>query len=385
MGKIGIVSIYDKNWNFGGALQSYAMCRALEELKMPSEQLRYNAMGYPAKTQPLKLRVWLWLYRFAWMQEVMARRHERERMGDLDLQGFKRFSRMTPYSRYLGTLKALRTAGERYDAFVVGSDQVWNPNYFNDDVLRTICGLGFAPEHKPKVSYAASIGSERAAVGKEDIFRNILAGLDFISVREKSARDFLQPLTDKPVTVVLDPTLLLTRQEWDKLAAGPGRESPHLFAYFLRERDNRHDEQLHQIAGALNLPLRCIADERERYLRPRTEDKQILDAGPMEFLGEIRDAEMVFTNSFHGMVFSVLFQKPFWVFKRNKDGDKGSMNARVTDFLADFGLSDRLLEDGEVPSLEKLRTPIDYDAVDRILEEKRAFSLNWLKTALEGI
>ena len=245
-------------------------------------------------------------------------------------------------------------------------------------------GLLFAGASKRRVSYAASLGTW-GTQENESIYQKILENLNFISVREKSAQDYLQPLTDKPIAVVLDPTLLLTWQEWEKMAIGPRCEHPSLFAYFLREGKNHHEEQLHQVANQLGMPLRCITDEMGRYPRRGSTDQQILDAGPKEFLGEIRDAEIVFTNSFHGLVFSVLFHKPFWAFKRHKDSDQGSMNSRVTDFLADFGLSDRLLEDGEIPSLEKLRTPIDYDRVDQILEEKRAFSLNWLKAALEGV
>lgn len=209
--------------------------------------------------------------------------------------------------------------------------------------------------------------------------------MDYISVREKTAKEFLQPLTDKPVTVVLDPTLLLNKQEWRDMAIGPQEKKPYLFSYFLSEKENRHDRQLQTAANALNLSLKCISEELKCYPRRNTEDQQILDAGPKEFVGYIRDAEMVFTNSFHGLVFSVLLQKPFWAFKRNKDSDKGSMNARVTDFLSGFGLEDRLLEDGETPAKEKLTQPIDYKRVTKILQEKRMFSLDWLKTALSDI
>ena len=386
MRRVGIVSLYYKNWNYGGMLQSYAMCKAIQKLCMVSQQISINRSILLMPEQSVKKRLQAWLFRYAWTEELLDRiRYSRRLIPDRRTKKFRQFALMIPHSKYIGAPELLPKTYQKYEAFIVGSDQVWNPRYFGDELLRKIFGLQFASPSKRKLSYAASMGAEQAAVGKEDIFRDILADLDFISVREKSAQQFLQPLTDKPVTVVLDPTLLLTQQEWDELAIGPGEKHPHLFAYFLHEKDNRHDEQLHGITDSMSLPLRCIADELNRYPRPETADKQILDAGPKEFLGEIRDAEMVFTNSFHGLVFSVLFHKPFWAFKRNRDGDIGSMNNRIIDFLADFGLSDRLLEDGEVPSLEKLRTPIDYDAVDRILEEKRAFSLNWLKTALNGI
>lgn len=378
MKKAGIIGLY-RNFNYGGLLQCYAMCAALQKLGIEGEQIRFNRLAPPQKGQPPREWFRFWLCRFSGLRTLIGNLR-----GHVQEKAFRTFIQAIPHSRrYYGTPGSIRSAVNQYDAFIVGSDQVWNS--LCRDYGHYVYGLCFVGDDKRKFSYAASIGSEQAAVGKEELFQEILSGLDFISVREKAAQQFLQPLTNKPVTVVLDPTLLLTEQEWDKLVIGAEREPTYLFAYFLGEADNRHDEQLHQIADTLGLPLRCIADETERYPRSGTEDKQILDAGPQEFLGEIRDAEMVFVNSFHGMVFSVLFHKPFWAFKRNRDDDRGSMNNRITDFLAEFGLSDRLLENGEVPSLEKLQTPIDYDTVDRILEEKRAFSLNWLRAALDGI
>ena len=366
-------------------LQSYAMCEVVNRIDgATGEQLCINVMVSLHKGLPLKERLRAYCCAHSWSREILDRLYYPHVISNECTRKFKKFANMIPHSRYYGTQKAIQTASVPYHALIAGSDQIWNP-CFDAARLRLISGLGFAHSPKRKLSYAASIGAAGAAVGKEDLYREILSGLDFISVREKSAQAFLQPLTDKPVTVVLDPTLLLAEREWDKLAVGPGHEQPHLFAYFLNERGNRHNGQLHQIADALNLPLRCISDELEIYLRPGTADKQILDAGPREFVGEIRDAEIVFTNSFHGAVFAILLHKPFWAFKRNRDGDKSSMNSRIADLLADFGLEDRLLEDGELPTAEKLREPIDYDSVDHILEEKRAFSLNWLKTALEGI
>ena len=379
--KIGITSLYLRNTNFGGQLQAYALCYRICGFGYDAEQI---CMNTKRRANSIKDKIWVASETSLLTLDLLKSIYRRWINDPRQYKNFKKFEAQIPHGPYLGNSKLIPKLNRRYGAFITGSDQIWNPDYYTDDGLR-LQGLVFAAPEKRAISYAPSLGPDKAAIGRETVFREILERLDFISVREKTARDFLQPLTDKPIAVVVDPTMLLTRREWDELAAGPGREPPHLFAYFLREMDNRHDEQLHKIADALALPVRCIAEELERYPRPGAADRQILDAGPKEFLGEIRDAEMVFVNSFHGLVFSVLFHKPFWAFRRNREKDQGSMNSRITDFLAEFGLSDRLLEDGEVPSLEKLRTPIDYDRVDRILEEKRAFSLNWLKTALEGV
>ena len=269
----------------------------------------------------------------------------------------------------------------RYDIFVTGSDQIWNPLFFSDRLLG-VFGLLFTVPGKRTLSYAASIGSEKAVKGKEDVFRAILEKLDFISVREAAAKTALQPLTEKPVQVVVDPTLLLTRSEWDSVACKGNKGAPYLFAYFLEEKEP-HTHQLFYIADRAGTPIQCISHEKARYVRPGA-DRQIEDAGPREFLTLIRDSEIVVTNSFHGMVFSVLFHKPFWVVKRYKDTAEDSANNRIVDFLKMFHLEDRLLEDGEFPDEQRLAEAIDYERVDRILTGKRTESLSWLKDALEN-
>ena len=246
-------------------------------------------------------------------------------------------------------------------------------------MLRTY-GLTFANKDKKTISYAASIGSEKTALGKEALYHEMMSAIDHISVRETAAKDYLQPLTDKPVQVVLDPTLLLSSEEWSAIAAERQVSGNYLFSYFLEEKQP-HKDQLFALADVLQLPIYCISKIHNIYTRSET-DHQILDAGPREFLSYIQNADCIITNSFHGMVFSVLFHKPFWVMKRFKDTDEKSMNNRITDFLREFGLEDRLLEDGETPDTERLYRPIDYDRVDRILEKKREESMKWLEASL---
>lgn len=385
MKKIGIMSIFYHNWNFGGMLQAYALNRVIREFGYAGEHLYYRLIPSVHKNSPLKDRVRALLAKNVMTSEILEKYRQIRWRDRRDLRNFRLFEKKyVPHGKYCGSNRKIISDAKQYNCIVVGSDQVWSPIFYVDELLR-IHGLTFAEKETRKIAYAASIGAENAAIGKEELFREILDNLDYISVREESARAYLQPLTDKPVTVVPDPTLLLDRQKWCEIAVKPAEKAPYLFSYFLIESNNCHDRQIHEIANEMALPMRCIADELGCYPRPNSGDKQILDAGPKEFVGYIRDAEMILTNSFHGMVFSMLFQKPFWVFKRDKDGEKASMNGRVNDFLKDFGLEDRLLADGEMPSAEKLRRPIDYERVNRILEEKRSFSLNWLKNALTNV
>ena len=157
------------------------------------------------------------------------------------------------------------------------------------------------------------------------------------------------------------------------------QEQPYVFGYFL-SGEMRNQKEVKQSVKRLNLPFWCISYAIGNYLSP--DGGQIFDAGPCEFLGWIENADCILTDSFHAMAFSVIFHKQFWVFKRHKDHEAGSMNARITDFLTSLGLEERLMEDGALLSAEKLAWKIDYARVDRLLEKQRAFSMAWLEQAL---
>lgn len=214
----------------------------------------------------------------------------------------------------------------------------------------------------------------------EKLFKRILENMDYISVREESAKAALQPLTEKKIHVVLDPVMLLKAEEWKEVAAVPVIDEPYIFCYFLGEPENRHNEQFRAIADIIGRKVRCISGEQNLYVREQ--DLEIMDAGPREFIGNILGAEMVFVNSFHGTVFSIILHKKFWVFCRDKQSISHSANSRIIDLLKIFGLENRVLSDGEIPSYEKLHQPIDYQAVDTILAEKRIDSLEWISNAI---
>lgn len=377
--KVAIISSYYQNWNMGGLLQAYALNKSVSKLGREAEHIRL-CYAEPAEHGSFskKMRTVLTRHRvssvlierfFCFAQHETKNRRQFHRFHD---------DYINASAGCCDAITANRL-NKRYGAFVTGSDQIWNPQFWSDRLLG-VFGLAFAGKEKRTVSYAASIGSEQSAVGKEEVFREILDGLDFISVREDAAKEFLQPLTDKEVKVVLDPTLLMERSEWEVITAKPQTSAPYIFSYFLEEQEP-HTKQLQHIAEQKKLPVHCYSTV-DCYIRPEV-DKCVKGIGPREFVSYIKNADMIVTNSFHGMVFSVIFNKPFWVMKRYKETDKASANNRITDFLKGLGLEDRLIEDGVMPTDVELNRPIDYERVNRILAVKRAESLEWLKNALE--
>lgn len=379
--KVAVISSYYHNWNMGGLLQAYALNRAIRDLGYDAEHIRFCYAEPAAPGGALQKRVRTVLTRHRLSSELIERfftflHHEAK-----NRKNFRDFHDHEIHGS-VACCDAITAEklNRHYDVFVTGSDQIWNPEFWSNRLLG-VFGLLFVARGKRTLSYAASIGSEQAVAGKEDVFRAILEKLDYVSVREAAAQTCLQPLTNKPVQVVADPTLLLEPSDWVKETAERQADAPYLFAYFLEET-TKHTAQLHAAAEQLSLPVYCISTEKGQYIRPG-KDCQICDAGPREFLSYIRNADMIVTNSFHGVVFSVVFQKPFLAVKRYRDTDRASANNRITDFLHMLGLEDRLLEDGEMPNTKQLCRPIDYDRVLKRLEKLRADSLAWLKEALK--
>lgn len=393
MKKIGILSLYYHSGNLGGQLQARALVSVVEDFGFQAEQVRLELGGQPQGKRSVigtaksilgglsageKLKTCIRLIRR--YPKMRRLRHEKGSEFLLGQERMVRFENRTPHSEEVFNTNCIFKAGKQYDALITGSDQVWNPAVHTEPVLE-LFGLTFA-EGKRRISYAASMGGGRLNTQDGIIFRRILSGMTHISVREKTARELLQPFTSKKIAVTYDPVLLKNKGWWSERAKrDPRQAEPYVFGYFLSGEARNHSE-VKRLAKHMRRPFWCVSYALGNYLTAN--GGQLFDVGPEEFLGWIQNADCILTDSFHGTAFSILFHRSFWVFRRHKAQDSGSMNSRIADLLAELGLTERLLEDGEYPTAEKLAQPIDWTGVERILEEKRAFSLNWLKEALMG-
>lgn len=244
---------------------------------------------------------------------------------------------------------------------VVGSDQVWNPNFFKNRPY-----LLEVPGDCAKISYAASIGKEQLSDDEKARFKKALKEYTAISVRERSAMELLQPLTEKKVEVVLDPTLLLDKEEYVKLEKRPRSmksNEKYILCYVLG--GNECMDAIDKFASKKGYKVLPFSD--------RNDSKY----GVEEFLYLIHHAEMVCTDSFHACVFSVIFERPFVVFKRT--GKHSYMFTRLQNLIDTFQLPNRKFN-GE--SITEQNMNIDYTEAKEILEKEREKSLKFLKTAL---
>lgn len=267
-----------------------------------------------------------------------------------------------------------------YSAFVVGSDQLWSPANIDNDFYT----LTFVPDEIPKIAYATSFGTTSVPKYQYQRAKEFLERFDAVSVREESGRRLVRQFTGKDVPVVLDPTLLLERKDWEEFAdQEPMIEGKYIFCYFLgNNRENRKfakrlkEQTGYQIVALLHMDEFIPEDENFADIAP-------YDAGPKEFVNLIRNAEYVCTDSFHGTVFSVIFGRKFFVFNRYRESDRMSTNTRIDSLLNMLSLEDRRKKGAE--RTECLAENIDFTGAYEILEEKRRESLEYLQAAVGKI
>lgn len=277
-------------------------------------------------------------------------------------------------NKYLISQKAIKHSAkihlDEYSAVFVGSDQVWNPKLTIgfDEAYSGVIDHGKCRV----VSYGASFGSGRLDEKYSTDFSNLLNQFDSISVREKSAIDYINEF-GREADCVLDPTLLLTTGEWTSVAA-TSDESGYILIYDTApiEKLQRYAQKLSQETGKRVIRISSIlmrtAMKVEGFdFRP--------SVGPDAFLRLFMNADYVVTNSFHGTAMSVIFNKKFLVY-----GFK-ERSARMIDFLESIGLSDRFVEEAKEENL--IYQDIDWDKINSRIEELRKDSLAFLTKNIE--
>lgn len=260
-----------------------------------------------------------------------------------------------------------------YDYYIVGSDQVWNPEitklnpaYFLDFVCEGI-----------KISYAASMALDPTSASINDaVFKKYIPNLDYISLREKAHIEYIQQFTDKTVCSVVDPTMLLTVNDYNDIVLEDSiPKEPYILSYFLTHEATLAD---YTIALARRFGLKIVhyyADYPDRIFTEGS--KCFAFDGPREFLGLIKNASLIFTNSFHGTVFSILFERPFYTYI-----GKRKMLSRVMELTSEFHLEDRRFSD--FSDLRSSTLDIDYKKTKDTLMVKRKSSEQFILSALKA-
>lgn len=353
--------------NYGNLLQSYALQQILLNYADTVDSIWHSPDNFLPKIW------WRWNYKFA-VKFVLNWRDFRTDIlhgrigGEMVRQGkLKDWADRHIHMRT--DVKDLHTIADDYDHFVVGSDQVWNPCF--GDLQQNF--LQFAPREK-RLSYAASIAAPEIPPEKLKLYQDGLSEMKAVSMREEEGAAIVREITGRDVPVHVDPTLLLTPDEWRAVSRPPAwyHGDDYVLTYFL----GTMPDAVFEAARVTGLPVVNLLDSSvyEHYV-----------TGVDEFIWAIEHARLVYTDSFHGTVFSILFRRPFVVCDRKAaDGasDAGNkMSSRIDTLLALFGLEHRRAPTESGYCIEDL-FEMEYPAIESVLLHERMRADVYLRSAM---
>lgn len=386
--KTALVSCYFQP-NYGSMLQALATQMALDKLGIENETICID--GLRRRIRNAKI---LYFTKAALSSDILlskagmaAARIRRKlsrstytEMMRVRLEAFSRFQNTHfRLSESWSSFRELSQACEdRYEAVLVGSDQLWLPANIAADYYT----LRFVPDSVNTIAYATSFGQETLPRGSERAAMNFLPGIRHISVRERSGQKIVAKLTGRRVPVVADPTILFTAGEWlavqEEAPLFPG---DYIFCYFLGSNPRHRafarrlaDETGCRIVALTHVDEYVKSDEGYAAETP-------WDIGPSGFLNLIRHAAWVLTDSYHCTAFSMSYRRRFFTFRRYGRETMQSTNSRLDTLLAQCGLEDRLLT-GEEEISDCLERPIDHGAVQARIDRLRDYSWAYLRAAL---
>lgn len=386
--KIGIITLFYRNYNYGGILQAFATQYLLNNMGIEAELIAYdNRLTIKEKVEKKGI-AGIFKFFLRKINEYFVGQTKKERYikkkeieieKDLKIRK-KKFDEFMANMRFSGpfTNQTIETCLNLYSAFITGSDQVWNPDWGRD-----VYYLNFVPEIVPKIAYAASIGKNKLTKKELNYILPKIKRINYISVREKKAKELLRPYIGDEIKLVLDPTLLLQEKDWNEIIKESDNYEQYIFVYLLGDNFT-HREIIKQYSENLNYKILYLPHMQLKYelADENFANINLYDIDPAEFLGLIKNAAMVITDSFHGSVFSIIYHKKFWALKRHKDNEKANMNSRLYSLFDNLGLEERLLDDDRKLTKEELLSEIDYNTVDEKLEILRKDSMDFLENAL---
>lgn len=381
MDKIAILTLFYKNYNYGGVLQGYALTQVLNSLGYSSEIIAYdNGLNQNPIYKNLKEQCCQYSLSEAITKVIEKSIEKLTFLIKCQIQGrkqlFERFIERNVTVSQIYNDFTIKLCVNEYIAFISGSDQVWNPNS-----IRKLYLQEFVNDEKLKISYAASISRDKLSSKEAEIIVSCVKRFNAISVREKTAQKILDDFGISSVTVTLDPTLLLNDKQWNTVASDRIEPEKYVVCYFF-SNSYKYRKQINKFCNDKKLKMLFIPYAKQKFNLSDGigSGNRMDDIGPAEFLALIRDAEYVFTDSFHGAVFSIIYRKEFVVYERDKDGGT-SKNSRLYDLLDIFKLKNQLIN-GNVDLLKKLSVKIDYKSVKLILENQKKNSIEFLKESL---
>lgn len=387
MKKIGIITTSsggngNYRCNYGAALQGYALVKQLRLLGYDAYDINYHSDNeyspekYSVFQRTLKRIQMLTNYNIvrAKLIEIINRKNLaswKDKFFEFVIK-----NNLTYNQGEFFNILQLREVSKEFYAVICGSDVVWNPALRNN-----VCDdgyfLNFAAEGVKRIAYAPSFGVSDLPKDFAQQMGKILPSFTGLSVREKTGQDLVKKYCGLDAKVVLDPTLLLPTKEYESQVIVPEWLPSEYIAVYQFGDIQHTSDKIKEIRDKYKLPLVIIPARYEDFT------KATFDIGPGEFLGIIKNAKLVLSDSFHCTVFSLLYHTPFLTFYRNRPMPGKDINSRMLDLLKLVDLEDRLVPPDTDINYNSM-FDLGFEKSDEIIEIMRQDSLTYLKSALEG-
>lgn len=368
--KIGILTFH---WtvNYGGVLQAYALQQTLKDLGHTPIFINYHNEGEVLKALPFYRKI---LHK-GWnvTANLLFGRKKREKRTQIFRAEHLRIS-----SNLCRSEEELRKE-EKMDLYIVGSDQVWNPELTSNV---SVYLLRFA-SNSPKIAYAASFGKKTVAEKYYPVFQEELAQFKKVSVREEDALALLEKMGVYGAKVVLDPVLLLSREQWKNVASICPVKQDYILCYYMPTRDSSVTSAIKTLAEQIaeKTGYRIVNIGKKEYEKLKFWECNLLESGPAEFVALFAGAKYVVTNSFHGTAFSLKNNVPFFVPVNFSIPEDKRLSNRIECLLRMFGCSERIVDSSTKIELKELPS-IDFERINRVMEDCICDSVDFLKSAL---
>lgn len=355
--KIGVITFH-RAINFGAVLQTYALNKYFYNLKMDSEVIDYHCEYIEDFYNPVKLK-----------EKKTFYKHCKELIYSPFLYykrfKFRRFvSRNVRLSENAVKKSQLVEITNKYDYFITGSDQVWNFKWTEFDKAYF---LDFVVDTKKKNSFAASFGFSEIPLEYKQEYKELLSSFNQMSVREKEGQLIVKELLEKEIDLLPDPTCLLTVEEWKEVAKNPKKDN-YILLYSL-ENSKSILEFTENLAKKTGCEIIYINDGFKKKINAT----YARFLSPQQFVGLFLNAKYIVTNSFHGTMYSIIFNKNFFVELQHSST---APNSRLTNVLEFYNLMDRLIIEGKN---HKINETIDYSSINKKLARERVKAEQYLK------
>lgn len=357
MKKVGIITFHNAH-NYGAVLQAYALQETVRTLGYEPYIINYKNKKV---LRPYKLIQYSKKNPVKCVKKLYSS-FKNYSINKIKYDKFEYFiSEKLNLTKRYNSVKNLKNNFPKLDCYITGSDQVWNTGIVGE--LSDAYTLNFGDDKINRISYAASVGNSSIEEKYKQDYKNKLNKINYISVREESAKENLKEILNKNIEVVLDPTLLLSMEEWNKRIENKEKiNEKYIFAYMVQENEE-YKKIVDYLAKETGLKVIHFNEEHT--------------AEPFDFINLIKNAEYVVATSFHATVFSIIFNKKFFIVPHEKTG------LRVINLLEKLGIENRVYY--KLQDFENIdyNFETDYEKVKGKLEIEKEKSIKFLKGAIE--